>query len=161
MDRYSHSGASRLQTDPARAIERATAVLVAAGFRTKERSGGSAVFEGPGMRSNHESPLRGATRIRLVARGERLSLEAELGGARKLGRFVRLFPPGLCLLLALLFTVLFSVQQQNTSWMLPLYSSLGGMILLWLVLGPLIARHILTSTQKALDQFVEEVARHE
>ncbi|MCP5522763.1 MAG: hypothetical protein H7A46_14575 [Verrucomicrobiales bacterium] len=158
MDRYRHSATSRLQTDPTRALERAAAVLVAAGFRTKERGGGSAVFEGPGMRNNRQSPLLGASRIRFVARGERLNLEADLGGARKLGLFARIFPPALCLFLGLLFTVLFSLQQDDTLWMLPLYSSLGGMLLLWLILGPFIASRILTNTRKALDRFIEEVA---
>lgn len=161
MDSYTHSSSSRLRTDPARAIERAGATLTAAGFRTKSSSSGSAVFEGPGMRNNRQSPLLGASRIRLVARGEKLNLEAELDGARKLGLFARIFPPALCLFLGLLFTVLFSVQQDNTLWMLPVYSVVGGMLLMWLILGPILARRILANSRKALDLLVEEIARHD
>jgi hypothetical protein len=161
MDRTSHSGSCRLKTDPDRALERATAVLVAVGFRTRERGVGSAVFEGPGMRNNRQNPLLGASRIRLVARGGKLNLEADLGAARKLGLFARIFPPALCLCLGLVFTLVVGFLQDNTLWMLPVYSTVGGLTLLWLILGPFLARWILSNSRRALDGFLEEVAGNE
>lgn len=161
MDQLTYTIGGRLWTDPAKAIERASATLTAAGFRTKSSSNGSTVFEGPGMRSTKQSPLLGASRIRLRARGDKLSLEAELGGARKLGLFARIFPPALCLFLGLVFTIIMSAQQENTLWMLPLYTALGLMLVVWLIIGPMIARRILASSRRALDRLVEEVARHD
>lgn len=137
----------------------ARAMLLAAGFRAAGANPGSATFLSPGLNSTRQNPLLGASRLRVAARGGRLSVDAELGGARRLGRFARFFPPLLCGSLAVLFTVVFSLQFDSLIWMPAVYGTTGLLAGVWLLVGPVLQRTIRRSTQTALDNFVAALSR--
>jgi hypothetical protein len=145
---YASSLPFRGDTD--RAFSLAESALTAIGFRLTERTTGSVEMVGPGMIGSHQSPLVGASRIHILSNRGELAVEADLGGVERLSRFVTLFPLCLCLFLAILFSVVFGVLFGPGPWMFGAAVP-GGIALLWLVLGPLIARHIRARTCRGLD----------
>src|SRR5262245_24715831 len=126
--------------DVDRAMRLAETSLTAAGLRIMERTGTTLTAEGPGMNNNRESPLLGASRLYLVARSGELAVEAELGGVRRLARFVTIFPPALCVGLAVVLSVVFSILAGPGLWMWPVGLACGTIAAVWLVLGPIMAR---------------------
>ena len=145
--------------DTGEAFRLAESALTALGFRITERTASSVALVGPGMNSSRESGLTGASRIRIsVGRGE-LTLEADLGGVARLGRFVTLFPLGLCLFLAVVLSAVFSVLFGPGSWMVAVAVTLGGIAIVWLVLGPLMARSFRARTVRALDALLANMVK--
>jgi hypothetical protein len=66
-------------------------------------------------------------------------------------RFLTPFPVGLCAFFAVLFFVLFSILFGQGPWRIPVFSLTGGIAIVRLILGPLIARHLRAHTVRALD----------
>ena len=137
--------------DPEKAFGLAESALTALGFRLKERTGTKVELVGPGMNSSKESPLMGASRIELLSGGGKLSVEAELGGVVRMSRFVTLFPICLVLSLGVVFSVVLGIGIGPGFWMGGVGGAVGGNAVLWLVLGPLMARWIRARTDRALD----------
>jgi hypothetical protein len=146
---YSVSMPFRGDTD--KAFSLAESALTAIGFRLTEKTAGSVEMVGPGMNDNRQSPLVGASRIHISSRRGELALEADLGGVVWISRFVQLFPLGLCLFLAVLFSVVFGMVFGPGIQVFAVAGPLGGIALLWLFLGPLIARRIRARTCRGLD----------
>ena len=137
--------------NPDDAFRLAEASLTAISFRLTERSSSSLEAVGPGMNNTRQSALVGASRVRITnGRGD-LSLEAELGGVKRMSRFVTLFPVGLVLSLAIVLGGVFGTLFGPGIWMVPVAVSSGGLAIVWLVLGPLMARGIRRRTCQALD----------
>ena len=114
--------------------------------------------EGPGMNSTRENPLTGASRVRIVHRNGQLQLGAELGGVRKMCRFVAFFPMGLGLALAAFFAVLFGMilRQGPSPWLpavIPLFA-----VAPWPLIAPALSRHITRRTVRALDTLLSNMA---
>lgn len=138
--------------DTNKAFSLAESALTGIGFRITERTAGSVELAGPGMNNTRQSPLVGASRIHIAYRRGELALEADLGGVAWMTRFVQLFPLGLCLFLAVLFSVVFgTLFGPDEIWILPVAGTVGGIALFWLVLGPWMARGIRARTCRALD----------
>ena len=137
--------------DTDKAFSLAESALTALGFRLTERTTGSVELVGPGMNSTQQSALVGASRIQISHRRGELALEADLGGAARMSRFVILFPLGLCLFLAVLFSVVFGTLFEPGVWVFTVAGTLGVNALLWLWLGPRMARGIRARTRRGLD----------
>jgi hypothetical protein len=137
--------------DTVKAFGLAEAALTALGFRFTERTASSVEWAGPGMNSNRESALMGATRIRVTSGGGELAVEADLGGVARLARFVKLFPIGLVLCLGIVFAVVFGVAVGPGAWIATVAAAVGGNAVVWLVLGPIMARSFRARTDSALD----------
>jgi hypothetical protein len=129
----------------------AEAALSGLGFRITQRTAAELELTGPGMNSNRQSPLVGASRIHLRGGHRELVLEAELGGVQRMQRFVMLFPIGLVSFLGVVLTVVFWATQGPGLWLAPVAAATGGNAALWLLLGPLMARSIRSRTCRALD----------
>src|SRR5947208_2192838 len=84
-----------------KAFDLATTALAAIGFRLDARTTDSVRLTGPGMNSNRQSPLLGASQIDICFHQGQINLAADLGAAERMIRFVRIFPialnGGLCL----------------------------------------------------------------
>lgn len=135
----------------AKAFGLAEPALTALGYRITERSANVLECTGPKLMNNRQNPLLGASQIRITRSSAELQLEAELGGAERIGRFVTLFPPLLCLSMALVFSVLFGVAIGPGPW---IYGVIGGAVVpavIWMLIGPFIARRIRTNTCRAVD----------
>jgi len=137
--------------DTGKAFGLAESALTALGFRFTARTTELIEMTGPGMNSSRESGLMGATRIRIASGSGQLAVEADLGGVAFLSRFVTLFPPALCLFLAVVLSVVFSILFGPGPWIVPVAATTGGIALLWVFLGPLMARGFRTRTDRALD----------
>jgi len=151
----------RFNGDPSAALEGAIAPLTALGFRIVERGPTSIDFAGPGMNSSRQSALLGATRIRLIGRAQELALEAELGGVEFMSKFVRYFPLGLSAVLFIVLALVFSIQfgdRMGTWWLWPLGIAVGANMLMWLLLGPWMARRMKARTCEALDALLNNIA---
>jgi hypothetical protein len=142
----------------AKAFDLASAALTTIGFRIQSRDGSSLELTGPGMGSTRQSALLGASRIRIDRGAHELSITAELGGVRRMARFLILFPLGLCLFLAILFFVLFSLLLGRSGWVVPVVVATGGNALLWMVLAPLVARHLRARTCRGIDTLLNNMA---
>lgn len=137
--------------DPVEAFGLAETALTALGFRITERSPSSVRFDGPGMHSTRQSPLLGASRLRLVVGPNEIAMDAELGGAARMARFVRLFPIGLIAGIGILLSVVFFLVFGPGIWITVVGGALSANAALWLFLAPLMARGIRTRTERALD----------
>ena len=105
--------------------------------------------EGPGMHSNRQPELLGATLIKFNVADSKISVTATLGGVATMKTFVYLFPPGLVLSLLLLNTML--------------SGDLSGWIYLivfpWFLIAPWIGRKLESSTTRAIDRLVRGMAQ--
>jgi hypothetical protein len=156
-----HSVSVQVRGDVKKALDQLIAALTTIGFRLVAKSKTSLEFDGPEMNSTRQSPLVGASRIRVLADAHSLSLDAELGGVRRMVRFVWLFPPALCIglfvALVSIFAVIFPPER------LPMITGLVGAIcganlLFWLAAAPLMAMVIRNRSRRALDILVENAA---
>ena len=139
------------QGDTDKAFRLAESALTALGFRFTERTTTSIELAGPGMNSSRESGLMGATRIRISGGHGELAVEADLGGVARLSRFVTLFRPGLCLILAVVLSGVFAGVFGPGLWLVAVAGATGANAILWLMLGPWMARGFRRRTDRALD----------
>jgi hypothetical protein len=142
----------------AKAFDLALSALTPLGFQAVTRDALSLELVGPGMNSTRQSALLGASRIQITRSGRELAIEAELGGVEWMGRFLVLFPIGLCLFLAVLFFVVFSLLFNNRLWVIPVVAVTGGNALLWLFLAPYLTRVIKARTCRGIDALLNNMA---
>lgn len=153
-------------------LQAALLQLTIHGFVIERRDDRSAELAGPGMNNTRQSPLLGASRIKLQQEGNRLALDAELGGITSMGRFMLWFPVALGLGLGTLFSILGGVgfgQQFGAGFGVPWARGWGwvavafAMAMLpvspWFVLAPLISRTLKRRTEHALTTLVQNAAQ--
>ena len=146
--------------DGERAVRTSLIVLAAAGLRVVGRTASSAELVAPPAVGSLRHPLLGASRLRLSFQEGRLSVAAELGGAAYLSRLVHVFPLGLILVLGLSLGVVFSLAfdgEQAADARTATLAALLAQVVVWAVVGPLLARRFESRTRKALDIFVANV----
>lgn len=156
MQRYAATVPFRGKPD--RAFGLAESVLTGLGFRLVDHTPEAMEWVGPGMNSTRQSPLVGASLLRFRLEGSELALEAELGGVARMARFVTLFPLGLCLVLAVVLSGVFAARFGQGPWMVPVVGSTGSIALVWLLLGPLLARTLRARTCRSLDTLLANMA---
>jgi hypothetical protein len=138
-----------------KALDLAVAALTALGFRLDERTADSVRLTGPGMNSNRQSPLVGASQLDISRRQGQLNLEANLGAAERLIRFVRIFPIALnailCVVFLAVFGGIFGGRAAPLFWISPVVgvTLINGAV--WAVLAPWIARSIHQRTCRGLE----------
>jgi hypothetical protein len=143
------------QGDFDKALDLAIAALTALGFRLDERTADFVRLTGPGMNSNRQSPLVGASQLDIRLRQGQLELAADLGAAERMMRFARIFPialnGGLALVFLAVFGTIFAGRVAPLFWLSPVIgvTLLNGVV--WAVLGPWIARSIHQRTCRGLD----------
>lgn len=137
-----------------KALRLAESSLASVGFQLTARTKASLEAVGPGMNNSRESALVGASHIVINhGRGE-LTLDAELGGAERLGRFARLFPLGLVAALAVVLSIVFLLVFGPGLWVISVVAAAVLFAVPWLLVGPLIAGSIHRRTCRGLDAFL-------
>jgi hypothetical protein len=134
-----------------RALRLAESSLTSLGFLIRERTPEMLVLRGPGLNSTRQSPLLGVTHLHIAGGDGQLSMEAHLGGARRLALFVLLFPPLLCLSLAIIPAVVLGTMFGIQRWLLAFVAPVGVLVLVWSMLGPILAWRIRARTCRGLD----------
>lgn len=127
----------------------ARTALLSLGFEILVDSGEELHAEGPGMHSNQQPDLLGASLVELRVADSKINLTATLGGVATMKTFVYLFPPGL----VLSFFVLNSMLDDGVSGLVYL------VVLPWLLIAPLIGRKLENTTTRALDRLVRGMAQ--
>jgi hypothetical protein len=143
--------------DTEKAFGLAESALTSIGFRIVQRTDHALDLVGPGMNSSRESALVGASQIQFRHGHGELAVEAKLGGVERMSRFVTLFPIGLCLFLFVVFSVIFGFVVRQRGWVIPVAGATGGIAVLWLLLGPVMARGIRARTCRGLDALVSNM----
>ena len=144
----------------AEALRAALLVLAAVGFRLIGKTLSSAELTAPPAAGSLRHPLLGASRLRLSIQEGRLSVAAELGGAAYLSRLVHVFPLALILALGLSLGVVFSLAfdgDDASGARTATLAAMLGQVVLWAIVGPLLARRFEVRTRKAIDDFVSNV----
>ena len=166
MTTFSTSAVTTRPTDDV--LLAALVTLTNNGFTIVNRDEKSADLTGPGLNSTRQNPLLGASRIHIELQGQKLCLDAELGGVDSMRRFLMRFPFILGLGLGLFFGVgggiAFGRQfgvgfgvpwAQGWTWLLV---AIGGAMLPvtpWLFLSPMMSNLVRTRTQNALATLVQ------
>ena len=135
--------------NPADAFNVARTALLSLGFEILVDSGEELHAEGPGMHSNQQPELLGASLVKLNVAGSNINVTAELGGVATMKTFVYLFPPGLVLSLFILNSML----GEGVSGLIYL------VVLPWLLIAPLIGRKLENNTTRALGRLVRGMAQ--
>ncbi|MCE5228907.1 hypothetical protein LLG95_04845 [bacterium] len=150
-----------LAIDPERALDRAKSVLSATGLQIEKSGRGELSIKGPGLRSTNQNSLLAITDGRLTAGGGTLDLKADLGGLLFLQRFIRFFPPALCLFLFVVlggtyyFAGMFA-KSPHQIW--TVIGVTGGQAVLWLFIGPLMSRAMSTRIKADIHRALSSLA---
>lgn len=142
-----------LSGNPEKSLETAKMIFMQNGFRMKKKGERDLEFIGPGMNSTKECPLLGVSLARIQVSAGHLKMEAELGSARWMQRFLFLFPFALGTILFLSFAAI----QKNWSVGFSAFLSVSP----WLILSPIMSRWIRRRTTQALDVLMENAAQEE
>ncbi len=131
------------------ALDVARTALLALGFEIVLDSGRELHARGPGMHSNQQPALVGASLIRFSVSGSAVSVKASLGGVATMKTFVYLFPP-----------VLVASLLVMTKFLEPSFSLLHILwVLLWAGVAPIIGRALERNTNQAIDRLVRAMAQ--
>ncbi len=143
-----HVTSSPLLGDAAAALNVARTALLSLGFEISHDTKSELHARGPGLQSNRQPALLGASELRFRIEHSAVAAEATLGGAATMVAFLYLFPPGLALGLAAM-SGLFGLGEWWISllWVAP-----------WLFLSPWMASSIERNTTKAVDRLVNGMA---
>ncbi len=133
----------------AKAMDVARNALLSLGFEILVDSPDELLAEGPGMHSNQQPALLGASSMHLRLTSSTITVKAVLGGAAAMKRFVILFPPGLVVSL-LLFNhfVLAPFPLTHLLWVLP-----------WFAIAPFLGKALERGTIRAVERLVRGMAR--
>ena len=123
--------------------------LLSQGFEIVSDTGSELHARGPGMHSNQQPALMGATEFIIQVGASTLAATATLGGVARMKAFVYLFPPGLVFLLAL--GSVFAGEPQI--WIALI---LG---LPWIFIAPLIGKSLERTTTRAIDGLIRGMAQ--
>ncbi len=141
--------ATAISGRPGTAVRVVRDALVANAFTIVSANPTAFTATGPGLSSSNQNPLLGISKVSLRAEGGVLDVQAELGGASRLGLLAIFLPLALGVLLA----AIFYLANKPNAVIAPL-----GAVAPWLVLGPLMARMIRRRTEKAINALLESSA---
>ena len=135
--------------DAADALAVARTALLSLGFEILLDSGRELRAQGPGMHSNRQPELLGASLIELTASTSEISVVATLGGVATMKTFIYLFPPGLVL----------SILAINSLFGMPASWAYALAVAPWLLIAPLMGRGLERKTQRAVARLVRGMAQ--
>ena len=131
------------------ALNIARIALLSLGFEVLSESDDQLEASGPGMHSNQQPDLLGATHIQFRLTRSEIYVDAILGGVDRMKKFVYFFPPGLVVSI-LLFGSLFGnkIEFYFLLFVIP-----------WIFIAPLIGKILEKTTTKAIDRLVRGMAQ--
>ena len=135
--------------DAADALAVARTALLSLGFEILVDSGRELHARGPGMHSNRQPELLGASLIKFSVSTSEISVVATLGGVATMKAFIYLFPPGLVL----------SLMAINSLFGMPVSWAYALAVAPWLLIAPLMGRGLERKTQRAVARLVRGMAQ--
>ena len=147
-----HRYSTPFSGDSAAAMNIGRIALLSQGFEIVSDTGSELHARGPGMHSNQQPPLMGATDFIIEVGASTVSTTATLGGVARMKTFVYLFPPGLVFVLALFGAIAGGMSLEKC-----------GYFLLFVVPGlffaPMIAYGMEKQTINAVDSLIRGMAQ--
>lgn len=145
----SHEYSVSFSGNAADALNVARTALLALGFEIVRDTRTELHAEGPGMHSNQQPELVGASSVRFNVSSTRISVTAELGSLAKLIRFVSVFPPLLVGgLLVMGHLIDPAISLFHMLWLVP-----------WAGIAVLISRSLKHKTTRAIDRLTRGMAQ--
>ena len=134
---------------PEAAIRVVRDALMANAFTITSLSPTAFEATGPGLSSSNQNALLGVSKATFRAEQGLLHVEAELGGAARLGLFVMVFP----FVLGGILIITLSAVNRPKALLAPLLA-----VAPWVVIGPLMARMFRRRTEKAINALLLSAA---
>ena len=131
------------------ALNIARIALLSLGFEILSESNSELEASGPGMHSNQQPDLLGATHIHFRFSGTEISVDADLGGVDTMKRFVYFFPPGLVISLMVMGSFFGNAIE--------IYYYL--LIIPWIFVARFIGKIFEKTTSTAIDRLVRGMAQ--
>ena len=165
------STSASITTSSQGALQKALLILTNNGFAILSRDESSASLSGPGLNSTSQNPLLGASKIHVVEDGSKLRLDAELGGAEHLQRFIKSIPwatgfgaaflhASMGVLFGWQFGVGFGIPgASGWIWLMITFCIATGVALPWIFISPWLAKSIRTKTEQALKNLVQNAVQ--
>ena len=135
--------------DASAAMDVGRIALLSQGFNILSDTGSELHAHGPGMHSNSQPPLVGATDFIIQVGSSTVAATATLGGIARMKKFLYLFPPGLALSLGL-FGAFAEIEKL---WYSLLFAAP------WLLFSPVMARAMEHKTIQAVDSLIRGMAQ--
>jgi len=147
-----------LRGPPARALDLVVAALTTIGFKTDERGDARVRLTSPGMRSTRQNPLLVVSELVAEVRGDRLALDAKLGGLAQIEQVMHVIPylSGVVLATALSIAFWFAYQAL---WAIGLGIAVGAVeIAIFRLVFPKVFANLRTKAIAALDALADQAA---
>ncbi len=135
--------------DASAAMDVGRIALLSQGFNILSDTGSELHAHGPGMHSNSQPALVGATDFIIQVGSSTVAATATLGGIARMKKFLYLFPPGLALSLGLFG----AFAETEKLWYALLFAAP------WLLVSPLMARAMEHKTIQAVDSLIRGMAQ--
>lgn len=149
FDPDEHEYSVPFEGNPDKALDIARTALLSLGFEILLDTDRELHAKGPGMHSNQQPALVGASLIRLSVSDFSIGVKAALGGVATMKTFIYLFPP---LLVASLLVMM--------AFMEPAFSPMHILwVLLWAGVAPMIGKALEGKTTEAIDRLVRSMAQ--
>jgi hypothetical protein len=143
-----HETRATLTGNATMALDVSRTALLPLGFEILADSSSELRVRGPGMQSNREPALLGASELQIQVASYEITARATLGGVATMKAFLYLFPPALALALGLAFAFWgMSAWWTCLAWAAP-----------WVVLSPWMAWHLERRTTRAVDRLIHGMA---
>ena len=144
-----HRYATSFSGDTKEAMHVGRTALLSQGFEILSDTGSELHARGPGMHSNSQPPLVGASECIIEVGASTVSITATLGGIARMKAFIYLFPPGLALLLG----IFAAVAEMRESWYALLF------VAPWLFLSPWMAIAMEKQTIESVNSLTRGMAQ--
>ena len=139
-----------------RALAIAQNALIAANFQITSKTDYELHAIGRGITSTRQDPLKAATDITILIRNSSIEVNAVLGGADRMKKFLRVLPLGMALLFLLVFGTIAVFVPDFRRWWIFLIPVAA--LLPWLILGPVLTRSVRTQAEAAINSLLGNMA---
>lgn len=135
-----------------RALAIAQNALIAANFQIVSKTDFDLHAVGRGITSTRQDPLKAATDITMLIRNSSIEVNAILGGADRMKKFLRILPLSMAALFLVVFGTIAVFVPDFRRWWIFLIPV--AVLSPWLVLGPVIARSIRAQAEDAINSLL-------
>ena len=149
-----YSGKVSIQGDGRKFLEKAQSIFMHEGYTVSPISGHRFEASGGHPLRKNQSPIHGVSRAVFMVSPGTLTVEAELGGVRKLRNFLLIFLPGLGLLLGVVFFAVGMFADQPSY--MPFVVAFAPLAP-WVVLLPVLVYVFRRRTIRALDTLLQNL----
>ncbi|GMV90747.1 MAG: hypothetical protein AMXMBFR82_05250 [Candidatus Hydrogenedentota bacterium] len=140
--------------DGRKVLDQARNTFIQQGFDVSPVSGHQFEARGEKLLRNNHNPFHGVSRADFMIAGGMLTVDAALGGVRRLRNFLIVFPPALALAIAVIFSLLGEFAGQP--WYVPFLLALAPVVP-WIFIAPLMTYSFQRKVIRTLDSLLENL----